>query len=494
MNTELLYRTLTVKSKTRIVVQFLLFGWFLISVIYAQERVLYRLSGNGGQEAIPIQKNETIQAALQRISKEQLTSFETATGSIQKIKSYDSTVSGSNFGFNHQDVQFIWFNAEAGGTVKSIVWHNYGLTGDIGKATIRAWKVDSRVATIPVTAGAGGSNSAMGYYLDAADGDGGVTAFKNNATDTTFKPALGNPDSAAVSFDPLGREAAWRPNGLQVTLNSAQWQSIDLLSWGDSLNFSQGELFGFTLQNDSPPGGADARMEMWAYANTATPFHSYKFYETDLSRPKGWHIRGDFEWQMYVIVEYTTDTPPKINNLQQLKTAFNTNPRTVSANITDDNPTGGTKGVASVNLYAKINSGGWTQSAMTGTEPNYTGTLPTANPGDTVFYYVTATDVNNTVSNPSLTYSYTIFKITNNILCLYNGRSIPSGKTVASMIPSYMLKDSLTEERFYDVWDVKINGITEIPQLLTHYQIVNEVTGDGGFADLTSMAGVFLSG
>ncbi len=208
-----------------------------ISITFAQQHVLLHVNSDGKQEAIPITKGERASDAIERTERMERLQKNFAlspsvpaqpSGITDKIKNYDSTQSLSNFGFFHQEVALAWFALEAPRIVKSIVWKNYGLTGDIGKAKIRAWKVDPRVAALPTTAGANGSRSAMGYYIDSADGDGNVTAFKEIATDTIFKSAVGNPDSAKVSFDPLGTEARWLPGGLLLTLDSAKWQGINL--------------------------------------------------------------------------------------------------------------------------------------------------------------------------------------------------------------------------------------------------------------------------
>ncbi len=467
---------------------FLLFFLFFTVNSSAQQQVLLRINAQGEQEAIPIKRGESVQAAIERISNTPVSSFASPNGIVDKIKNYDSTATASNFGFNHQEVALSWFKAEAEGVAKNIVWHNYGLTGDIGKASIRAWKVDPRLDSLPPTAGSGGARSAIGYYIDSADGDGNVTSFKDKATNKTFVHAAGYLDSLYLAFDPLGTESKWHPGGLQVKLDSAKWQGIDILGTGDSIVFKKGELFGFTIQNDSPPGGADARMEMWAYGNTKSPYHSLKFYEAPRTGTgsKGWHIRGDFEWQIYVLVEYSTSPAPRIT-LQKLFTTLSTSPRTVKVTIQMFDQ------ISSVDLYAKINNGQFVKSAMTGTSPNYSGTLPAANPKDTLTYYVVAKDINSN-SGISQTYSYTIFQPTKNVLYLYNGRAIPSGFTVSTIAPYYMVKDSITEAVYYDTWDVKNYGTTDIPQLLTNYKLVNEVAGDGGYADLMSMAGTFLSG
>ncbi len=81
-------------------------------------------------------------------------------------------------------------------------------------------------------------------------------------------------------------------------------------------------------------------MEMTAFGNTNYPFHSFKFYEAARNGNKGWHIRGDFEWQMYAVVEYNTCRPPKIT-VKPLSTTIQTTPRTLTAKIEGVSDCGG---------------------------------------------------------------------------------------------------------------------------------------------------------
>jgi hypothetical protein len=56
-----------------------------------------------------------------------------------------------------------------------------------------------------------------------------------------------------------------------------------------------------------------------------------------------------------------------------------------------------------------------------------------------------------------------------------------------------MLRDSATEKAWYDVWDVKSYGTADIATLLPSYKGVVEGNGDGGYADLTALAGAWLA-
>jgi hypothetical protein len=227
-------------------------------------------------------------------------------------------------------------------------------------------------------------------------------------------------------------------------------------------------------------------------ANTADqyPFHSIKFYEGTPTSNYGWQIR-DYDWNMYVIVEYVETPPPMIINFNRLQTTLKTTPRTVRATVRSGDSPGF---IPAVDLFCKINSSAYIKSPMTGTEPNYTGTLPGANPGDTVTYYISATYPDSlTVRTVNTTYA--IFKPTKSILYMWNGVSLPTGASSPTIMATYgMMKDSTREKAYYDVWDVRTYGTDDIPDLLLCYNGVVEATGgSGGWADLTKFAGPWLA-
>ena len=470
---------------------------FIAASLMAEgQKVLLRINGNGGQEAMVIRKGESTANAIARAEKG--FSMAKVNGLADTLFNWDKTATQySAFSFNAHDVGLQWYLPAAGGLVREF-WFStsgapYNTIGIAHKAQVRAWYVDPRVATLPTTEWASGGTSPagnLGYYKCVTDGEGLRTPFRDEATDTAFVNGL-----AAVTFDPLGKEVStWLPGGAPIDLVPNAWHKLVIAEWGDSIPFKLGVPFGFTVQNLSsyaqipPSPGIDTTLALRATTSLAYPYHSYKFYES--TTYLGWCIR-QYEWEYYVVVEYTTDRAPKAV-LTQLFTTLKTTARTVTAKVTDDNPGGGTAGVKSVDLYAKTNSGAFAKTSMTGTEPNFTGTLPAANAGDTVAYYIVATDVNDNFTKSS-TYSYTIFAPKYKYLCIWNGRTLPTGLTAKGAAAYYMVKDSIGEKTYYDLWDVKAFGKTDVPDLLKLYSVAVEVAGDGGQADLTGYVDAWLA-
>ena len=451
-------------------------------------RALVRIDSRGMQEAIQLSGNESVPQLIARSESE---SSSKPDGPLDTLFVYDKTGESTNtaFSFNHQDVALQWYLPEANCRMKEF-WFNTSAYYDIEsahQARIRAWHIDPRVISLPATAiSKSQTDSAgnMGYYHCASDGDGLKTPFRDEATDTTFVKGVANP---SVTFDPLTKEIPLSvPGGVVVDIEPGKWYKVLL---PESAQSQRGNPFGFTVQNpaekDYGPVESDTTLTLGAQSSLSYPYHSIKFYEGSAASNYGWQIRS-YEWRFLAVVEYLDTPPPMIRSLQQLYTTIKTTPRTVSASIIAD------VSVLSVDLYAKINSGLYAKSAMTSTPPNYTGMLPGANPGDTVSYYVVATDAEG-LSTTSVTYQYTIFAPKYKYLCLWNGRELPTGKTAAQLATYYMMKDSIGEKVYYDLWDVKSFGSTEIPDLLKLYKyIVVEVTGNGGYADLIGYAGAWL--
>lgn len=467
-------------------------SFLALPFLFAQQRVLLRINKDGRQESIPIRKGESAEDVLSRLDK--MTPATLAAGTRDSLINFGKN-GPTNFIASHQDVMFQWFDPQASGYVESFGWLNGVDVGTIPKSTIRAWEGDRRLDSLPTnaqsTSGTGILGN-MGYYKKSDDGDGLKTPFKDEASDTNF--VRGRGDSAKTCFDPLGKEAKWLFRGQQFSLVPSAWQSFKLLDFGDSMKFCAHQPFGFTKQNDTKItdiGGPSGDVNMLIGANGADqyPYHSIKFYEGTPTSNYGWQIR-DYEWNMYVIVLYTTDRPPKFT-FTQLKTTMKTSPRTVNATITGDfsDCGGGIGYLTSVDLYYRVNSGAYIKSPMIETEPNYyTGTIPGGTPGDKVVYYLSASFSNgSTIKTWSTTYY--IFVPSKSILFMWNGRGAPG----VQYAKYFMLRDSIKEKAWYDVWDVKSYDTDEVPDLLSWYNGVVEGTGDGGYADLSKFAGDWLA-
>lgn len=460
------------------------------SIATSGERYLLHLTSDGQQEAVPLRRGEKVKDAIARMDHGAPMRLLKTDGVVDSLfnTALDPATLNTNFGFNHQDVAFEFFVPPADGVIKE-VWWDMLLGGDINKSQIRAWNANPLLVTLPAQAVEATGN--MGWYVQAGDGDGGVTPYKADAdAPGTFHAGVGG--AAGVSFDPLGTESKWKPGGVQVTFTPNTWNVLRLSDVSsDSFKVVKGQPFGFTIQNSSPVGGPNGRMELYS-APAFAPYHSLKFYEiarTGNNDP-GWWIRA-YEWGEYVVVEYTGDRAPRIISVTTLFTTFKTSARTVTATVTDDNPGGGAAGVASVNLkWKKGVLGTYASVAMTaGGSNSYTGSIPGASPGDSIYYYVEATDVNANVSD-SKPIVYTIFAKANDLLCLYNYRTPISGVTREQLVGLY-----LNGIDHYDIWDVGKNGVADLPDLLSQYDKVAEITGDGSISgkDVITPVGAWLA-
>ncbi len=450
---------------------------FTIS-LFAQERVLLHIGRDGSQEAIPLKKGEhpsDVISSRERRSSTMIDAADQKNGLVERLQNYLDLSLATNVGFYHQDVALQWFKPNAGGKVKEFWWLNVGKQGNIKKGTIRAWLVDPRLATRPKNI----IPKQMGYYRDPSDGDGLVTPFKPSIGNNQwfYKPIAA--DSVTWGFDPLGAEVkSWRPgNGLQVNLDSNKWQGIKLEEWGDSMFVKQDQIFGFTLSNDTkksdiPVGQEDERMEILSWPTVMqAPYHSLKWYEHEGRGLgyNGWWLRGDYDWGMYVMIEYTTDRSPVIT-VPVYSTTLKTTPRTITATITDDNPGGGPAGIKSARLFRKKGSiASYDSTVMTASGDVYSALALAGNPGDTIYWYITATDVNGNRSVLSQR-TYTIFKKSQLRLFIYNNAqyNLPTGNLIYTGGSSA-----------YDRWSAPNDGISELPQLLSKYSCV--LLADGSF-------------
>ena len=251
----------------------------LFSLCYSQQRVLLHIAPNNQQEVIPISPNETVQKAIERAENRNDLKLRMPFDTLRYFSTGGPELT-SNFGFASKDVAFQWYIPLADGEIKEFWWRNYSLQGDSKKATIRAWRVNSRLLDIPVNAV--NAKGRMGFYLDS----------NSSNIPTPYKPypdakyySVPNSDTLNVVFDPLEKEAEWLHNGVQITLDSNRWQGIKLKEWGDHFYVKTGEVIGFTLSNDSYFNTGNTRMEILSQeisTNDSTlnyaPFHSIKFY------------------------------------------------------------------------------------------------------------------------------------------------------------------------------------------------------------------------
>ena len=451
----------------------LLLGLFCLTLTASAEEgqsYLIRIAKDGRQEATPLKKGEKAEEAIQRVENSKVVTMRPSspTNKIDTIKYLADSKLGASFIFYHKDVMFQWYKPAADGFVRAFYWRNNDKQADNGKATVRAWFANPRLEALSAT-------KWMGYYKDLTDGDGKIQPFKPvSPGDTVFYIGLKGADSAKYGFDPTGKEAAWSPGGQQFTLKAKAWQGVTLADWGDPMPFVSGQLFGFSLSNDDPPATpTDAGITLLAGSPLGAPFHSLKYYEKGRlsTTDGGWWVRTDYEWGMYVIVEYTKDRGPVIKDVTILGTTLQTTPREVTATITDDNPEGGLFGVKSAFLYYTISPATTYDSvAMTATGDVYKANIPGASAGAAISYYIKATDVLG-LSSKYTTLSYKIFAKTTEYLLVYNNAQYSLGNA------DYLYTSSSPAPMKFDRWSAPSDGVTELGTLLSLYQNVLVVDG-----------------
>jgi hypothetical protein len=244
---------------------------------------------------------------------------------------------------------------------------------------------------------------------------------------------------------------------------------MDLLGFRPSV--LQGEVFGVILHNAGGTVGDQTRAGV--FANNGLGVGAFKFYAdgrltTGAEGDHGWWART-YSWDIVAAVDLTGDRAPVISDFTYLYTTLSTEPRTIEATITDDNPSGGNAGVDVATLHYSTDGGeNWNDVTMTGTEPNFSGDIPGQAPGTDVLYYVSAEDVEG-LSTQTGEVFYSIFLPVEQFLFVLD---------YTWGYASYYFADVDVEGVWaYDTWDASYGSVT--PELLENYQVVFHAMGDG---------------
>jgi len=456
---------------------------FIVSFSAAQHRFFLHVTLDGKQEAMPMRDGEQLSDAMQRFGR--IGSGETLSQIVDTMKNFikDSDLS-YEFGNLEEEMMMQWYQVPGDGFVREVCWAISGDVGESKEVNIRLWYLNPRLLDIP--------NSQhvknLGYYVKSDDPVNQVTPYRELATDTTWIFPPKSSDSLHYAFDPLGVEASWKKGGMSVPVKAYSWHSLDLLTTGDTMKFKENQLIGFTVLNNAT-STAGIRQEVASFPNPEYPFHSYKFYPRGRlsSNDRGWWLRGDFEWGMFMVVEYTSAPRPKVTISKLLNSAV-TQERRLTATV----KTGSVNDPVDVQLFTKLGNGAWQSSPMVREDGFvFTGTLPAADPGDSVFYYINASDTLGRMTK-SPVYEYVIFKKKNPLLLLFNGKTLPSGTTDPSIYLKYTMKTDFGAPPYYDFCDARQYTITDLSALFELYNVIIEVAGESGTYDLTKYSGAWL--
>ena len=246
-----------------------------------------------------------------------------------------------------------------------------------------------------------------------------------------------------------------------VTSGGAQvWTQVDLTPFcGGYIDMDTFDFFaGFVWT------AADLPQPMGDQAGSYVPARSQMW----RASRGGWYNVGTVLDMMIraVVIVYGNPGPEIAHN--KLPDTYSTAMRTVDATITDmPNTT-----VTLARLYWRVNAGAWDSTDMSGTYPNYSGTLPGAAVGDFVEYYMRACDEQPVcvVAPPSgefLPYSYTILAGTQGACVLYvdEGDATDEGLAYTTALDNALAGT-------YDVWDVPTNGTPDASVINFGYQAI----------------------
>ena len=356
------------------------------------------------------------------------------------------------------------------------------------------------------------------YPSSAVDSNGWIGGYDMDAT-TGFMTIEGTTYTAggtqgvcddgdvvvAGARDPLGTEAAtsgppgtplmgllwpygWTTETMDPTNNpdfatggnDANW--IPFIDFGPNVELMQGDWVGILVVSTGAGGGDNDATGFFyaAGAGVVDPWVSGKFYGgcTGTSGNGGWHIRS-WIFNFQLAVELTGDRAPIFESISYLPTTLSTEDRTVTAHITDDNPSGGDAGVASAQIMYQLNS----LTAQIDTinmvlisgdieDGIWEGDIPGQDPCTPIYYQYRAVDVNGNVAE-TLKQSYFIFCINETNDLIFNNQDLVYGAIIYS---SYLY--FYWGGNGFDIWDASYGPLSA--ELLDNYSTVIELTGNGG--------------
>ena len=401
------------------------------------------------------------------------------------------------------DAMLVMFKMPADGIVKGVNVPVYEWGTGEQQMTVSLHKVSypstSDGATYPSSA-VDGAGWTGGYDMDAA----GHMSIDGTAYSAGGTVGICNEASAVVagSQDPLGDGTAGTgPSG--VPTNGLVWPDgftsavltpdanpgqadnwMATADFGSEPELMQNEWIGVLFASTGAGGGDDPSTGFYYEAGDGVvdPWVFAKFYAGcgGTSGNGGWHIRA---WMVnaQLAVELTGDRGPVIQSVSALPTTLSQDARAVSANVTDDNPSGEAAGVTAVtmtyqidSLTATVNSVSMSMTDGTSEDGTWEGEMPGAATGQTVYWSLTAYD-NNGYTSTTATSLYFIFEATAGNDLIFNNQALLYGN-LAYSAQLYFYWAALSATGF-DIWDASYGGITD--ELTANYSTIVELAGTG---------------
>ena len=419
--------------------KFAMFLFLLSSITFAQERMILKSNG----EQIKLNHKKDLREAIteSQIKRSDGKVFNnTFVNPTQNQFIPGDTISyrklggtwNTNFGFFGQDVMLQWFEAPADMTIKGI---GFTCSDDTGaeSATISLRLI--RLNWTKEQLKNFGTDTQIGYFPSSADGMNNVDPFGEGATgvwvstdeNNPLPPWTDNEDPAQNTFDyDMWSDAGygWPITPIASPSDAPIYQWVPTVDLGFEPSVSRGDIFAVVASHDGITLDTD-RIGFWSDATVGYP--GWKYYENGRTAAEvdaGWWVRN-YTWDFGLVVDITGDLPPTIE-VTQLTTTIVTDPRKVLAAVVDTNPSGGSVGVAEVNLKFKVSDGDIQSVAMINFGENfYEGYIPHF-ACSLIEYWVEAEDVNGNKSE-SKNYKFSFFCPERKSLLVLNGYTEPTG-------------------------------------------------------------------
>ncbi|MBI4549272.1 MAG: hypothetical protein HY707_14935, partial [Ignavibacteriae bacterium] len=395
----------------------LLFSFIVVQIVVAQKRYLVSPYG----DYYPLKQGESAIEAAKKLQ------FVPSSAPVCTDK--------ATFGYNpsnypldglhiscHKDIFGMWYVTPAAGTIDSVFFF---LEEPVGTADstlyIRIHKSNIYPGSGPGYGGyppPGAPNGigglCWGYYINTNDFDGGVAAFPEEATDTSWFSTLFVQDTTAPETFPPTANELWGLGGYPVRVRANEINFVRMLNLGYQPNVTVGEKIFISLRVDGPHSDAGCAAGdlsgtvIWTTSEAdQIKTHNWKFYEHTASQGglfcgPGWIARGFWNNMIWYSMTVTTNIPPVIFNTLNLANTFSTAYQTVTVDIEDCNPAApATAGVkTAVIRWSKRNAEDCSDtlaqqpdiSLSQLSELTWEGTIPGQPVGTFVSYRVVATD------------------------------------------------------------------------------------------------------
>ena len=392
---------------------------------------------------------------------------------------------GAWFSFVPGEFELVMYKMEADGIIKGINPHVYAWA-DTSATSQDQMEVSIWTVTYPM--GSDGNpypstfvdgNGWAGYYWDGVDNTRPyfqTAGYLDYYGDDEEEVGPCGGEAANPAAQDLVATQVWPASPFihatftPTTAPAGEDNWIATIDYGSEPTFLQDEWVGIVIENQGDSVEAsgfrycegDGLVDPWVFA---------KFYNQcdGTSGEGGWHIRHwILDWPM--AVELTGDRGPVFHSYTMLPTTLSTEDRTVTAVITDDNPSGGAAGIASASLFYTTDTV-YTEVTLTNTSGDtFTADIPGQVPGTIVTYYLSATDVGTPPNTTTVTaVTYRIFEPVEDNLFIYNS------DLFASWIMGYYLMG--VEDTLFatDFW--AYGGGTA--ELFGNYNTIIEVSGGG---------------